>query len=242
MNFSQLVQNKTASISKEEFKSHFKKRTTNKQTGPKSNTHRPKQHGSWKYPLGKRYIISSKIKQPFFVVHLTFLPRSRLAFGITEWLDQLTKKNFPRRHRNPPKITWTKQLCLNSIIYIPASLPKTAHKKKKHVQTPTKKRLYGLAFPKKSTQFSFQNKGHEMSIIQILRNQWTQSRRDGIGNGSSGKLVATFKGSFRSNVFLFKLQLDSPKRHRIYIWYIYLYGWLTFVVNVGKYTIHGSSG
>ena len=159
MNFSQLVQNKTASISKEEFKSHFKKRTTNKQTGPKSNTHRPKQHGSWKYPLGKRYIISSKIKQPFFVVHLTFLPRSRLAFGITEWLDQLTKKNFPRRHRNPPKITWTKQLCLNSIIYIPASLPKTAHKKKKTCSNANQKKALRLGIPEKKHPIFFSKQG-----------------------------------------------------------------------------------
>ena len=25
-------------------------------------------------------------------------------------------------------------------------------------------------------------------------------------------------------------------------WYIYLHGWLIFMVNVGKYTIHGSYG
>ena len=30
--------------------------------------------------------------------------------------------------------------------------------------------------------------------------------------------------------------------HRIHVWYIYLHEWLIFMVNVGKYTIHGSYG
>ena len=32
------------------------------------------------------------------------------------------------------------------------------------------------------------------------------------------------------------------KSHRIHVWYIYLHEWLILMVNVGKYTIHGSYG
>ena len=30
--------------------------------------------------------------------------------------------------------------------------------------------------------------------------------------------------------------------HRIHVWYIYLHAWLIFMVNVGRYIIHGSYG
>ena len=33
-----------------------------------------------------------------------------------------------------------------------------------------------------------------------------------------------------------------PYPYRIHAWYIYLHEWLIFLVNVGKYTIHGSYG
>ena len=34
----------------------------------------------------------------------------------------------------------------------------------------------------------------------------------------------------------------SSLTHRIHVWYIYTYIWLIFMVNVGKYTIHGLFG
>ena len=37
----------------------------------------------------------------------------------------------------------------------------------------------------------------------------------------------------------------APKRcfsHRIHVWYMFTYIWLVFMVNVGKYAIHGSYG
>ena len=35
---------------------------------------------------------------------------------------------------------------------------------------------------------------------------------------------------------------DQSKTHRIHVWYICIYIWLIVMVNVGKYTIHGSYG
>ena len=247
MNFSQLVLNKTASISKEEFKFHFKK-TYNQQTNWSQVQHTPAKTNMepGRFPLEKDNLLDNNPTTIFWSPYCFFLPRLDnpclvLRNGLTSWQKkQLSNKDqFPRRNRNPPKITWTKQLCLNSIIYIPPSLPKTAHAKKEKVfKHQPKKALRAWNSPEtKNTQFSSQNKGHEMSIIQILRNQWTQSRRDGIGNGSSGNLVATFQGSFRSNVllYLFKLQLDSPKRHRIYVYMVYLPIWMVdFCGKCGK--------
>ena len=39
-----------------------------------------------------------------------------------------------------------------------------------------------------------------------------------------------------------KRKLGEFPPHRIHVWYIYLHGWLIFMVNVGIYTIHGSYG
>ena len=45
------------------------------------------------------------------------------------------------------------------------------------------------------------------------------------------------------------LQSNAPTKksevvpsHRIHVWNIYLHEWLIFVINAGKYTIHGSYG
>ena len=37
-------------------------------------------------------------------------------------------------------------------------------------------------------------------------------------------------------------QMFAKQTHRIHVWYIYTYIWLIYMVNVGKYTIHGSYG
>ena len=34
----------------------------------------------------------------------------------------------------------------------------------------------------------------------------------------------------------------AKQTHRIHVWYIYTHIWLIYMVNVGKYTIHGSYG
>ena len=38
------------------------------------------------------------------------------------------------------------------------------------------------------------------------------------------------------------IYLKKIPTHRIHVWYIYLHEWLIFMVNVGKYTIHGCYG
>ena len=47
-----------------------------------------------------------------------------------------------------------------------------------------------------------------------------------------------FAVSFRECTGLWMMN----QTHRIHVWYIYLHEWLIFMVNVGKYTIHGSYG
>ena len=41
---------------------------------------------------------------------------------------------------------------------------------------------------------------------------------------------------------LLLLQVLPAPTHSIHVWYIYLHEWLILMVNVGKYTIHGSHG
>ena len=49
------------------------------------------------------------------------------------------------------------------------------------------------------------------------------------------------KGISLKNTMASSLHLVSIRKD-LWDWYIYLHEWLIFMVNVGKYTIHGSSG
>ena len=76
--------------------------------------------------------------------------------------------------------------------------------------------------------------------------KWLQGK---YGNSASMTLMATLR-YFWANIKLvmvtFKNLLNSQEiTHTIHVWYIYIYiptsVWLIFMVNVGKYTLHGSS-
>ena len=99
-----------------------------------------------------------------------------------------------------------------------------------------------LGISKKHLQDSSSKaQNHGFAVDQTtLPGQWVPlmvNANDGTNEGA---------GWFESEVMVETSQNEMRESrsiaHRIHVWYIYLREWLIFMVNVGKYTIHGSYG